>query len=149
MDLIESVVLVAHVLFASAVIGLVLIQHGKGADVGASFGAGASQTIFGAKGSGSFLTRMTSGLAVAFFVTSFALAVFAKHRASAVEDIGIPVPAAVESPAQPASDVTGGAEPNGASPVLDVAPGSPVDQSAGEAPQQVNPSATELQPDLE
>lgn len=99
---IETLILVAHVVFAAAVIGLVLIQQGKGADVGASFGAGASQTIFGAKGSGSFLTRMTTGLAIAFFITSFALAVFAKQHSKRAEDVGIPVPAAVESPTQDA-----------------------------------------------
>ena len=152
MDLIETIVLVGHVLFATAVIGLVLIQHGKGAGVGASFGAGASQTIFGAKGSGSFLTRMTSGLAVAFFVTSFALAVFAKQRAERSEDIGIPVPAAVESRAQPAPGSLEGVEMDGSSPVLDSSPRTEGDGSAGsagEAPLQVEPSTTETQPDLE
>jgi preprotein translocase subunit SecG len=139
MDLIETIVLVSHVLFAAAVTGLVLIQHGKGADVGASFGAGASQTVFGAKGSGSFLTRMTSGLAVAFFITSFALAVFAKQRASRVEDVGIPVPAAVESRAQTGLDAS-----------TDTVPAQSLPQGEqSELYPEVTPSESETQPELE
>ena len=73
----ESAIIIVHVVMAIAIIGLVLIQQGKGADAGASFGGGASQTVFGASGSGNFLTKTTSILAVVFFVTSFALAVIA------------------------------------------------------------------------
>ena len=69
---------------AAALVGLVLLQQGKGADMGASFGAGASQTLFGSEGSGSFITRMTSVIALVFFVSSFALAVFAKDKADVV-----------------------------------------------------------------
>ena len=86
----ESIILIVHVVLALAVIGLVLLQHGKGADAGASFGGGASQTVFGSRGSGSFLTRMTAILATLFFVTSFALAVFAKQQAAQVGGLGIP-----------------------------------------------------------
>ncbi len=86
----ESIILIVHVVLALAVIGLVLLQHGKGADAGASFGSGASQTVFGSRGSGSFLTRTTAILATLFFVTSFALAIFAKQQAAKVGDIGIP-----------------------------------------------------------
>ena len=88
----HTVVLTIHVLLAIAVIGLVLIQQGKGADAGAAFGGGgASQTVFGSQGSGSFLTRMTAMLAIVFFVTSFSLAVFAKDRAEVAGEAGIPV----------------------------------------------------------
>ena len=76
----HTVVLTIHVLLAIAVIGLVLIQQGKGADAGAAFGSGSSATVFGAGGSGSFLTRMTTALAALFFVTSLALAVIAANR---------------------------------------------------------------------
>ena len=76
----QTVVLVIHVLLALTVIGLVLIQQGKGADAGAAFGSGASGTVFGAAGSGSFLTRMTTMCATLFFVTSLGLAVMAAHR---------------------------------------------------------------------
>lgn len=76
----HTVVLTIHVLLAIGVIGLVLIQQGKGADAGAAFGSGSSATVFGAGGSGSFLTRMTTALATLFFVTSLALAVIAANR---------------------------------------------------------------------
>ena len=76
----ESIVLIVHVLLAITVIGLVLIQHGKGADAGAAFGSGASGTVFGARGSGSFLTRATTGAVTLFFVTSLVLFYFAAQR---------------------------------------------------------------------
>nr|WP_242533180.1 preprotein translocase subunit SecG [Niveibacterium umoris] len=69
-----------HVLVGVAVIGLVLVQHGKGADLGASFGGGASGSLFGASGSANFLSRTTAALATAFFVTSLALTYLASHR---------------------------------------------------------------------
>ncbi|MGF1720024.1 preprotein translocase subunit SecG [Vibrio kyushuensis] len=68
-----SVLLVTYLLAALGVIGLVLIQQGKGADMGASFGAGASNTVFGAGGSGNFLTRMTAIFATVFFILSLVL----------------------------------------------------------------------------
>lgn len=76
----EQIILVIHVIAAIAVIGLVLIQQGKGSDVGASFGTGASQTFFGSQGSGSFLTRSTALLVTLFFITSLSLAFIASHR---------------------------------------------------------------------
>ena len=84
MDWLETLVVVVHVVIAVSLVGLVLIQQGKGADAGAAFGGGASQTVFGSQGSGSFLTRMTTFMAVIFFVTSFSLAIFAKQRAEVV-----------------------------------------------------------------
>ncbi len=66
--------LVVHVLLALALIGLILIQHGRGADAGAAFGSGASGTVFGARGSTSFLTKLTTFLAIGFFANSLALA---------------------------------------------------------------------------
>lgn len=71
-----------HILVAVVLIGLILIQQGKGADVGASFGAGASNTVFGSQGTGSFLFRVTAGLALTFFVTSMSLSyiVAAAHK---------------------------------------------------------------------
>lgn len=86
----HTAVLIVHVVLALAVIGLVLLQHGKGADAGAAFGSGASATVFGARGSGSFLTRMTTLCAALFFATSLGLAVMAANRSgenlSVVED---------------------------------------------------------------
>jgi len=96
METIETLVLVFHVLAALAVIGLVLIQHGKGADAGAGFGGGASSTVFGSGGAGNFLQRMTTGIAIAFFITSFGLAFYAKEKSQAASGVGIPV--VVEAP---------------------------------------------------
>jgi preprotein translocase subunit SecG len=89
MEWLETVVVVVHVLVALALIGLILIQQGKGAEAGASFGGGASQTVFGSQGSGSFLTRTTSALALLFFITSFSLAIFAKHKAAIQSGTGL------------------------------------------------------------
>ena len=75
-----TVLLVIYLLAAIGVIGLVLIQQGKGADMGASFGAGASNTVFGASGSGNFLTRMTAIFATVFFIVSLALGRMSTHK---------------------------------------------------------------------
>ena len=95
----ETVVLIIHVLLAAAVIGLILLQQGKGAEAGASFGAGASQTVFGSTGSGNFLSRMTGVVAAGIFATSFVLAVYAKEKAGSVNEAGIPSAAVIESKA--------------------------------------------------
>lgn len=99
----EKIILAVHVLTALAIIALILLQQGKGAEAGASFGAGASQTVFGSAGGGNFFTRATALLAAVFFVTSFGLAVVAKQQATSGLVDGIPVvdeaadiPAAVE-----------------------------------------------------
>ncbi|MEZ7832328.1 MAG: preprotein translocase subunit SecG [Gammaproteobacteria bacterium] len=78
----ETIVVVVHVIVAIGIVGLVLLQQGKGADAGASFGAGASQTVFGASGTGNFLVRATTVGATIFFITSLSLAVFAKNQSS-------------------------------------------------------------------
>ncbi len=75
-----TVALVVHVITALGIVGLVLLQHGKGADVGAAFGGGASGSLFGATGSANFLSRVTAVLAVIFFLTSLGLAYLASHR---------------------------------------------------------------------
>lgn len=86
----ESLVIFVHVLAAIGITGLVLIQHGKGADMGASFGSGASQTIFGSVGSGNALTKSTSWLATVFFGTSLVLALFAKQQTTqGIEEEGL------------------------------------------------------------
>jgi len=100
----ETLVLAVHVLLAAGIIALVLLQQGKGAEAGASFGAGASQTVFGSQGSGSFLGRMTAVLAVGLFVTSFILAVFAKEKATTVTDAGVPSAEMIESTQQAADE---------------------------------------------
>jgi preprotein translocase subunit SecG len=89
-----TLVLIVHVVAALGIIGLVLLQHGKGADVGASFGSGASGSLFGASGSANFLSRMTAVLAAVFFLTSLSLAYLATHRPRAdggLMDTPVPV----------------------------------------------------------
>ncbi|MEK6731721.1 MAG: preprotein translocase subunit SecG [Pseudomonadota bacterium] len=76
----QQIILMVHIVIAIALIGLVLIQRGKGADMGAAFGSGASQTVFGSRGSGGFLFKFTIFLAALFFVTSIALTYLAAHR---------------------------------------------------------------------
>lgn len=87
----ETFVLILHVIIASVMILFILLQQGKGADAGASFGAGASQTVFGSAGSASFLTKLTAGLALVFFVTSITLALFAKRSVSQGPTITAPI----------------------------------------------------------
>lgn len=72
--------MIVHALIAVVVVALILIQQGKGADAGASFGGGSSQTVFGAQGGGNMLTRWTAILVTLFFVTSLSLAYFAKQN---------------------------------------------------------------------
>ncbi len=97
----EQLILIVHVLAALGIIGLIMMQQGKGADMGASFGAGASNTLFGSTGGGNALTKTTAILATVFFVTSFGLAVVAKNKAALTGEVGIPVPAVVESKDMP------------------------------------------------
>ena len=83
MDTWLKVILVFHVVVALAVIGLVLLQHGKGADMGSGFGGGSSGSLFGASGSANFLSRATAVLATVFFLTSLGLAYLATHKPKA------------------------------------------------------------------
>ncbi len=85
----ETLVLVVHILIAIVMIALILLQQGKGAEAGASFGSGASGTVFGGAGSAGFLTKLTAGLALVFFVTSLSLAVYAKSKTQNM--FGIPL----------------------------------------------------------
>ena len=85
----QVAILMIHVAIAIALVVLILLQQGKGAEAGAAFGGGASQTVFGSQGSGSFLAKLTGLLAAAFFATSLALAYFAS-QAGEVAPSGIP-----------------------------------------------------------
>lgn len=93
MDTIQRAVLIAHTLIALLIIVLVLLQRGKGADAGAAFGAGASGTVFGARGSSSFFSRATAVCATAFFISSLALAYLSSQATSAPASLleGAPV----------------------------------------------------------
>ncbi|MFT6757865.1 MAG: preprotein translocase subunit SecG [Chitinophagales bacterium] len=92
----EQLILVGHVVFAIVIIGLIMIQQGKGADMGASFGSGSSQTVFGAGGGGNLLTRLTAVLATLFFATSFGLAIVAKDKASNMVEVDY-IPEVIQS----------------------------------------------------
>jgi preprotein translocase subunit SecG len=87
----QTVIVVVHLIVAIAIIGLVLLQQGKGADAGASFGSGASQTVFGSSGSGNFLVQATTVAATIFFVTSLSLAIFAKNQSGLGVTTGLPI----------------------------------------------------------
>ena len=102
MDLLHAVILTVHVIAGLSVIGLVLLQHGKGADMGAAFGSGASGSLFGATGSANFLSRATAVLAAVFFLTSLGLSYIATSRprvSGSVMD-SAPVPTTPAVPAQ-------------------------------------------------
>ena len=109
--MLHNIILVVHVLVAAGVIGLVLIQQGKGADAGAAFGGGASSTVFGSQGSSSFMTRATGILATIFFITSLSLAYLSTQKVNPTSVVDtviekkIDVPAVKEEPAKSTSDV--------------------------------------------
>ena len=126
MDIWLIAILVVHVMVALAIIGLVLLQHGKGADMGAAFGSGSSGSLFGATGSANFLSRTTAVLAAIFFATSLGLAYVATNRPKAgggvmdavKEQPAVPVPAAQPEAAKsaaPAADSAGKAGDPGTS----------------------------------
>lgn len=131
----QSLTLIVHVALAVAVIGLVLIQHGKGADAGAAFGSGASSTVFGARGSASFMTRLTTILAALFFATSLILFYLAAHRDRGLGSVTDSLPNAVkEAPAEVESDLPA---------VEGVTPGSEDPAgSSGDATESDMPAAT-------
>ena len=109
----ETLILVLHVLAALCVIGLVLLQHGKGADMGAAFGSGSAGSLFGSSGSANFLSRTTAVLAAVFFLTSLGLTYISSHRGVERGVMSAPVQ---EAPADPAKTIP--------------APSSPVPQPA-------------------
>lgn len=128
----EQIVLIVHLVLALAIIGLILLQQGKGADMGASFGAGASQTLFGSDGSGNVLTRATAWLAALFFATSFGLAMIATQKTRVSDELDLVIPQSTQQPASepaaPASDIPA---------VDDAEPAAmePANSSAGDVPE--------------
>jgi preprotein translocase subunit SecG len=120
----KTLIIVVQLLSALGVIGLVLLQHGKGADMGAAFGSGASGSLFGATGSANFLSRTTAVLAALFFVTTLALTYLGSYKsrpsagvlgaaatapiaasAAASASAGVPAPAAASAAPAPGHDV--------------------------------------------
>ncbi len=112
MEMWTNIVIGAHVLVALVIIGLVLLQHGKGADMGSGFGGGSSGSLFGATGSANFLSRATAVLATIFFLTSLGLAYLATNKPIATGGVldaakkEISAPAA-PAPAKPAAETSG------------------------------------------
>ena len=144
MNMLETGLLILHLLVAAAICGFVLLQHGKGADMGAAFGSGSSGSLFGAAGSANFLSRTTSILAAIFFASSLGLTWFATTRTapSGVMQKGIMekmVPKASDVPAVPggAPGAPGNAAP-GAPPASDAArapaPSAPEGSKSSEVP---------------
>ena len=123
MNWLESVVLIGHLVVAAVLCGFVLMQHGKGADMGAAFGSGSSGSLFGAAGSANFLSRTTAVLATVFFLTSVGLTVFGTMHG---KPTGVMEQGVMEKAAPKATDVPG-APPATNAPPKDVpaaAPGS-------------------------
>jgi len=150
LDTLENVLLALLVADALALAVLVLIQQGKGADAGAAFGGGGSGTVFGSAGSASFLVKMTTWLAIGFFVIAFGLAYTAKERAGTLSELGIPQ---VTAPVSGLSDPDADGAVDAASEAIDEAVGNAdsdlpsVDGLDGEMPQEIDPS--ELTDELE
>jgi preprotein translocase subunit SecG len=132
---IESILVIVHLFLAIGLVVLILLQHGKGADMGAAFGSGASASVFGSRGASNFLSRATAVLATLFFVTSLTLAWFAMQAREPTTIMD-----GLELPMMPDSDVP--AAPPG---VDDLPP--PIDTSALPDVPAANPAASEL-PDV-
>ncbi|MHA7599822.1 preprotein translocase subunit SecG [Alicycliphilus sp. T452] len=106
MNAVVNVILAIQMLTALGMIGLILIQHGKGADMGAAFGSGSSGSLFGASGSANFLSRTTAVLATVFFVATLALAYFGNQRPASTGSVLETPAAAVPASAAPAADAS-------------------------------------------
>ncbi|MDR5899354.1 preprotein translocase subunit SecG [Halomonas vilamensis] len=115
----QVAILMVHVVIAIALVVLILLQQGKGAEAGAAFGGGASQTVFGSRGSGNFLARFTGILAAAFFATSMALAYFATQVGQAAPEAGIPDARLIEQQQNVPTLDDGDQSMDNASPVLE------------------------------
>ncbi|MDR7307737.1 preprotein translocase subunit SecG [Rhodoferax saidenbachensis] len=116
MNIVVTIILTVQMLSALGMIGLILVQHGKGADMGAAFGSGGSGSLFGASGSANFLSRTTAVLATVFFVCTLALAYFGNLRpassGSVLEGAAVVAPAAAPAAAEsaPAAPASGAAQ---------------------------------------
>ena len=114
MNIVITIILTVQLLAAVAMIGLILVQHGKGADMGAAFGSGGSGSLFGASGSANFLSRTTAILATVFFVSTLALAYFGNLRpassGSVLEGAAVVAPVAAPADTAPAAPASGAAQ---------------------------------------
>lgn len=135
MGMLVNVILTVQILTALGMIGLILIQHGKGADMGAAFGSGSSGSLFGASGSANFLSRTTAVLAVIFFVSTLALAYFGNARPASTGSV-LESPAATTVPVAPAPEAgSAAAIPGNAAPAAAQSPAPAIAASgAGQIP---------------
>jgi len=132
--ILENLLLAVHVLVAATLVGFVLLQHGKGADMGAAFGSGASGSLFGAWGSANFLSRTTAILAAVFFMTSLGLTYYASTRGSPKELMKESVTQSAPAPKDSkAGEVPQGATPP-AAPAAALAEPGKSESKAGEVP---------------
>jgi preprotein translocase subunit SecG len=132
MQVLSTVLLALQMLSALVMIGLILVQHGKGADMGAAFGSGGSGSLFGASGSANFMSRATGVLATVFFVCTLALAYFSGVRPVGSTSV-LDRPAVTAPAGAPAGAASGAAPiPTGASPAPTVVPAAPA--ASGTAP---------------
>lgn len=138
MNFVITAILAVQMLTALGMIGLILIQHGKGADMGAAFGSGASGSLFGASGSANFLSRTTAVLAAVFFACTLALAYFGNLRAPESGSVldraatGAPAPAAAASGTGPAAQIPATTAP--AAPASAAVPAAPAASGAAQIP---------------
>lgn len=142
-----NVLLIVQIVISVSIIGLVLIQHGKGADAGAAFGSGASGSVFGSRGSGSFLSRTTAILAALFFANSLGLAWIVAHKPETTSLVDSIVTAPAKQNAKPAVTTTPeNAAATSATPAADAVKESPADEipaDTGDAAQKApTPAAT-------
>ena len=135
MGMLVNVILTVQIMTALGMIGLILIQHGKGADMGAAFGSGSSGSLFGASGSANFLSRTTAVLAVIFFVSTLALAYFGNARPASTGSV-LEGPATTTAPVAPAPETgSAAAIPGNAAPAAAESPAPAIAASgAGEIP---------------
>ena len=135
MGMLVNVILTVQIMTALGMIGLILIQHGKGADMGAAFGSGSSGSLFGASGSANFLSRTTAVLAVIFFVSTLALAYFGNARPASTGSV-LEGPAATTAPVAPAPEAgSAAAIPGNAAPAAAESPAPAIAASgAGQIP---------------
>ena len=133
MGMAETLILVVHLLVAVVLCGLVLLQHGKGADMGAAFGSGSSGSLFGAAGSANFLSRTTAVLAAVFFLSSLGLTYLGATRGAPKDLMQQGVMQQMPAPGAPAPKVSDVPQPSAPAAPMRDAPGAPASK-AGEVP---------------
>lgn len=150
MNMLFNLIVVVQVLSALAIIGLVLVQHGKGADMGAAFGSGASGSLFGASGSSNFLSKSTAVAAAVFFATTLGLAYFGTNRPHAsvgggvMDRVTVPVSKNANVPVSGAPAPAAGAPASAGDAVPATAPAAPAAPAANPAAGVPTPSAQDV-----